>query len=75
MSEKPSFYELLGVTEDATDAQIRSAYYKIAKTAHPDRNTDSPTATEEVCSVSSVRTSISFFWACTSFDMANSMFI
>lgn len=50
MSEKVSFYELLGVAEDATDAQIRTAYYKIAKTAHPDRNTDNPKATEEVCS-------------------------
>ena len=35
-----SYYELLGVKPDATAADIRKAYYKLAKGAHPDRNSD-----------------------------------
>ena len=32
------YYALLGVTPDATSAQIKSAYRKLAKQYHPDVN-------------------------------------
>ncbi len=36
MADDP--YQVLGVKQDATDKQIRSAYLKLAKTTHPDLN-------------------------------------
>ena len=40
------YYALLGVAPDATTAQIKSAYRKLAKQYHPDVN-DSPDAAEQ----------------------------
>lgn len=37
MSEK-SLYQILGVSPDASQADIRTAYLKLAKEWHPDRN-------------------------------------
>lgn len=34
----PSYYDVLMVTPDADMAEIRNAYYKLAKKCHPDRN-------------------------------------
>lgn len=35
-----SHYELLGVPKDATTAQIKAAYRKLARTTHPDTGGD-----------------------------------
>lgn len=47
MSE-PSLYDTLGVASTATESEIRAAYYALAKSAHPDRNSEDPHATEKV---------------------------
>ncbi len=37
---KRNHYEVLGVARDASKKEIRSAYYKLAKAYHPDKNPD-----------------------------------
>ena len=36
MAEKRDYYEVLGIGKNATDAEIKSAYRKLAKANHPD---------------------------------------
>jgi curved DNA-binding protein CbpA len=36
----PTYYELLGVARDATAAEVRQAYLRLAREKHPDRFTD-----------------------------------
>lgn len=43
----PSLQSILGVAEDASDQEIRRAYFRLAKTKHPDKNSGSLVATAE----------------------------
>ena len=46
-------YQTLGVARGASEKEIKSAYRKLAKELHPDKNTDNPKATERFSAVTS----------------------
>ena len=47
MADKKDYYDVLGVSKDASDAEIKSAFRKLAKKYHPDLNKDDPSAAEK----------------------------
>lgn len=44
---KRDYYEVLGVSRDATDTEIKKSFRRIARELHPDVNGDDPDAEEK----------------------------
>ena len=44
MSGKRDYYEVLGISRDASEGQIKQSFRSLARKYHPDKNPDNPEA-------------------------------
>ena len=44
MSEKRDYYEVLGVSKEASESDLKKAFRSLARKHHPDKNPDDPDA-------------------------------
>lgn len=49
--KEKSYYDVLGVTPHATQAQVKGAYFKLSKIYHPDKNAGSKAAQTQFASI------------------------
>jgi molecular chaperone DnaJ len=52
MADRPDYYKLLGVGKNASEAEIKKAYRKLARQYHPDRNSGDKRAEERFKEIS-----------------------
>ena len=53
------FYQVLGVPDSASEAEIKKAYRRLAKQYHPDANPDNPKAGERFKEISEAHSTLS----------------
>jgi DnaJ-class molecular chaperone len=53
--------ELLEVSEDASNADVKKAYRKLSRLKHPDKNPDNPEAVNEFIQITKAYTVSQFF--------------
>ena len=47
MADKRDYYEVLGISKNASEAETKKAFKRAAMKFHPDRNADNPEAEEK----------------------------
>src|SRR6266851_3600698 len=52
MADRPDYYKTLGVGKNASEAEIKKAYRKLARQYHPDRNAGDKAAEERFKEIS-----------------------